>query len=201
MFRRVLFVFVVFCLPSFAQAQVTHSQEVEIGSDGMGHSFVSVFLFFDTSNLNARVRPFWVNGAMSRVEVGLGPTAKFGPVTVKWTFGGTTNEELMTVGVLITKIHDHKIVSVNDAKFAVGSTTSSLYQKVWLSVDAKSIWQIRYEHLFVGKNLIFVRPGVEYQFQFPTQISSHIYIAPFYDPRAKHVGGQVGFRFFDLRLR
>lgn len=181
-------------------AQLTHSEEIELGTNGRGNGYYSQYFFFDTDHLNVLVRPFWVNNILSRVEFGIGPTTKLGPLKAKWTLGITSDREIQTAALLIGSIDKHSILYIADAKWAMGNTSTALYQKFWWSLDTKEVWRLRYEQLNVGPALAFTRIGFEYQLQFATKAPSHIYIAPFYDPKVNQVGGQIGFRFFDLKF-
>ena len=200
---QLLSLFVVFLMVAeAAQAQVTHSQEIEIGTDGQGGSFVSDYIMFDTPTVNGLLRPFWVNNTLARLEIGVGPTFTTGRLTHKLQFGGTTDRELMFSGVWLTKVANRQLIYIADFKPALGYTLTSLYQKAIYALDKKSVLNLRYEQLNLdGLGAVFVRPGIEVQFQFSMrQVPAHIFVAPFYDPKVGSGGAQVGLRFFELKL-
>jgi hypothetical protein len=187
-----VFVLLFVLRASNAVGQVTHSSEIEFGTDGLGGAFVSDYIMLDGTNANAFVRPFWVNNTLTRIEFSLGPTFKTGRLTHKLSFGGTTDRELIIGGVWLMKVADRQIIGIADFKPALGDTTTGPSSKI----------NGRYEQLYLkGIGVVFIRPGVEYQIQFSVhKVPAHVYIAPFYDPKLRRIGGQVGFRFFDLKF-
>ncbi|MDP4001304.1 MAG: hypothetical protein Q8P83_03625 [bacterium] len=199
--RRFVVALFVVCMPAQLFAQVKHGQEVELGSNGKGEPFYSHYFLFDQRNLNGFVRPFWVHDVLTRVEIGVGPTTQLGPIQIKWTLGGTSDGEAMIATLSSAKVRGRSVIYVADLKLALGQTNSTLYQKLWWALDQESVWQFRYEQLNVGNELAFVRPGIEYQIQLSRdETPVHFYIAPSYDPKLKQWGGQIGFRFFDLKI-
>ena len=177
--------------------QVQTSGETEFGSDGKSGTFFSQYLFLDAKQWNLVGRYFWVNNALNRVEFAAGPTIKFGRNhgLLKFDFGGTSDQEVMLAGTLVIKVFGRDIVYIGDGKVATQpDALSQYYQRFFLPIDKKAVWQFRTEHLFVGGAQAFFRIGGEYQWQFNPH--AHIYIAPFYDPIVRSPGGQVGFRCF-----
>jgi len=204
MIRVLSFVLTALLTVSGASAQgITHSQEVEVGTDGLGGSFASDYIMFDTDRLNSFIRPFWVNDVLNRVEFGVGPTFKTGPLLHKLTFGFTTDRELMVAGLWIAKVGNRELMYIVDYKPAPGDTLTSLYQKAYYQLDGKGIVHARYEQLNIRSlGLIFVRPGVDVRIPFKVREQGmHIFVAPFYDPKNESPGVQVGLRFFGLKVR
>lgn len=173
------------------------SGEAEVGTDGRGEGFFSQYLFYDLKNVNVLTRYFWVNGVLRRGEFAVGPTLKFGNGSVlKFQFGGTTDREVMAAGLLVAKIAGHEILYIADGKLSTQDGPHTLYQKIFVLLDKGSFGslQFRAEDLQVGSEQGFLRIGLEYQHNLPD--SAHLFLAPFYDPIRKQVGGQVGLRFF-----
>ncbi len=180
-------------LPRTAQAQV--SGETEVGTDHKGGEFASQYVFYDWPKANLLTRYFWINNALSRFEIAIGPTVKVGQATWKMQFGGTTDREVMFAGLIVGKVSDRGLMYIYDLKVGTEKDAPNvLYQKFFAAIDKKSIWQFRIESLNVNSELAFLRIGAEYQIQFDAK--HHIYIAPFYDPVVHSPGAQIGFRFF-----
>lgn len=141
-------------------------------------------------------RYFKVNGILERGEFALGPTINLNDNDkLKLQFGGTTDREIMLAYVLIDRLKGHDIIHIFDAKLATREEgANELYQKFFFAINKSGKWQIRIEDLQVGDKQSFLRLGIEYQQKIPD--GAHIFIAPFYDPIHKSLGGQFGLRFF-----
>lgn len=186
------FLFLLACNPLRAQGL---SGELEIGTDGKGHPFLSQYLFYDDKKLNVLVRYFWVNGNLNRGELAIGPTFKFGRTTLKLQFGGTTDKEVMISSTVFTKLAGHGILYIPALRLSTSYKTNTLYQKLFLSLTKKGSWQIQFraEHFQIGKHQAFLRTGPELQHEISRRVI--IFVAPFYDPINKGFGGNSGFRF------
>jgi hypothetical protein len=182
-------------LPVSALAQQGWSGETEVGTDGKGENFFSQYVFYDVENYNVLVRYFWVNDALNRGEFAIGPTFKIKQQNVlKLQFGGTTDKDVMVAGLIVTKVANRGILYIADAKFSTTDSPNTLYQKVFVALNARGSFQFRAEHLQVGSVQGFLRLGAEYQQSLPRQ--TQLFVAPFYDPIKKTLGIQGGFRFF-----
>lgn len=191
--KKLFFVIIVLSFSSSAWAQA--SGETELGTDRLGDEFFSQYIFYDWKEANLLTRYFWVNGVLNRAEFAFGPTVKIGGATVKLQFGGTTDREIMSAGLALGKVVGHQVMYIGDLKIPTrNEEQNEFFQKAFVALDEKSIWQFRIEMLNVSRDLVFLRIGVEYQHQFNDK--HHLYAAPFYDPIVRKWGGQVGFRFF-----
>lgn len=171
------------------------SGETEVGSDGKGQGFFSQYLIYDTRHVNVLTRYFYVNGVLQRGEFALGPTAHFGKENIlQFQFGGTTDKEATLAGLLIVKINGHAVVYIGDAKVATQDGPNTYFQKIFVALTKKNNWKFRAEGLQVGTRQSFLRIGAEYTHKLPD--NAHLFVAPFYDPIRKAVGGQFGLRFF-----
>ena len=175
-----------------ARAQV--SLESELGSDGKGHGFFSQYVFYDFTHANVLTRYFWVNRQVHRGEFALGPTVRVGKTSVRITLGATTDREVMVGGTVVSNIRHHEVTYIADGKLSTTDSASSLYQKLFVSLDAQKLWQFRVEDLQLGSRQDFLRIGAEYRMR--ARKKSHIYLAPFFDPIVKEYGGQIGYRYF-----
>lgn len=170
------------------------SGETEVGSDGKGEGFFSQYLFYDTKNTNILTRYFYVNGVLQRGEFALGPTLKFNQnYILKFQFGGTTDKEVMLAGLLIAKVKGREILYIADGKLSTQDGPHALFQKLFIPLVQSGRWQFRVEDLQVNRDQSFLRIGLEFQQKLPD--NSHLFVAPFYDPIRKAVGGQFGLRF------
>jgi hypothetical protein len=183
---------------SAAFAQV--SAESEVGTNRRDGEFGSQYVFYDWQSSNLLTRYFWVNDAVNRFELSYGPTLKAGDTIIKLQFGGTAHftgeahPQVMTATTIIGKIATHQVMYIGDVKWATRRSEDSdeFYQKLFVALDAKSVWQLRAESLTLGSEEIFLRLGFEYQYQL--NAAHHFYAAPFYDPIAGTPGIQIGFR-------
>ncbi len=194
--RLLLFVIISILVsgPSFAQGL---SGETEVGSDGKGEDYFSQYLFYDFKNLNVLTRYFYVNGVLQRGEFAIGPTVALSKDNVlKFQFGGTTDKQVMLAGLLIAKACGRHILYIVDEKLSTQDGPNMLYQKIFVSLNQNQSdsWQFRSDGLTVGTKQVFWRIGLEYQHKLPDK--KHIFVAPYYDPIRKSVGGQIGVRFF-----
>ncbi len=185
----VALLFVACSVPAFAQA----SGETEFGTDRQDGRFASQYVFYDWAHSNLLTRYFWVNGAVNRVEIAFGPTFKFGTAIVKPQLGFTSDKQPMTAVLALGKVGNRQIMYIGDMKWSL-TESHELYQKFFVAIDPKTVWQFRVESLSFGREMAFLRIGFEYQYQFDEK--RHLYVAPFYDPIVGKPGAQVGFRFF-----
>jgi hypothetical protein len=177
--------------PAFAR---NLSGETEVGTDGKGDGFFSQYLFYDTENVNVLARYFSVKGVLRRGEFAIGPTLKLNDSNVlKLQFGGTTDKEVMLASTLISNIMGREVLYIVDGKLSTQDGPHTLYQKLFTPLVKSGMWQFRVEDLQVGSDQSFLRLGLEYRHKLPDNI--HIFIAPYYDPIRKEVGGQFGLRF------
>lgn len=183
------------------------SGETEAGSDGKGESFLSEYLFYDFLNVNLFGRYLWINNILERGEFAIGPTITFKDTSlIKVTVGMTTYNEAVIDALLLTKFGGKDALYLFDLKITTEKNIpNTLYHKLALGINKKSTLQVRIEHLtgnYWGKKSDefdgqFLRIGLEYQQKFSvSEHPAHIYVAPFYDPVRKALGGQAGFRFF-----
>lgn len=194
--RKCLFFVIMFLFllskPVFSQ---NLSGETEIGTDGKGEGFFSQYLFYDLKNINILTRYFYVNKILRKGEFAIGPILKFSNNhVIKFQFGGTTDKEVMVAGLLIAKFRKQEILHIVDGKLSTQGGPYTLYQKLFITLAKNGTLQFRFEDLQVGSDQSFLRIGLEYRYNLPD--STHVFIAPNYDPIRKGVGGQFGLRFF-----
>lgn len=193
--RYLLFTIASLLLVSGSAFAQNLSGETEVGTDGKGEGFFSHYLFFDTKNVNVLARYFYVNGVLQRGEFAIGPTLKLGNSNVlKLQFGGYTDKSVMLAGLLIAKVRGREVLYIANGKLSTRGGLNTLYQKLFIPLTKSGRWQFRAEDLQVGSEQGFMRLGLEYQHKLPD--NAHIFIAPYYDPIRKAVGGQFGLRFF-----
>ncbi len=167
-----------------------------MGTDSKGQGSFSQFLFIDFQNVNFSVRYFWVDGVIDRWEFGAGPTIKMGNSNVlKLQLGGTTAQEVLLSGVLITKVLGRSILYIGSAELPTDNNAPNvLFQKLFIGLNQEGTWQFKVQDLQVGHKQSFLRFGVEYRQGLPH--NSHLFFGPFYDPVRKAPGAHLGFRFF-----
>ena len=193
--HKMLFAIATLLLVSGSAFAQNLSGETEVGTDGKGEGFFSQYLFYDFKKVNVLTRYFYVNEVLQRGEFAIGPTLKLRNGNVlKLQFGGTTDKEVMLAGTFIAKIKGREVLYIADGKLSTQDGPHTLYQKLFVPLVKNGAWQFRVEDLQVDSDQGFLRVGLEYQHKIPD--NAHIFVAPFYDPIQKAVGGQFGLRFF-----
>lgn len=193
--KKILLFVIVFIFASGSSFAQGLSGETEVGSDGKGEGYFSQYLFYDFKDVNVLTRYFYVNGVLQRGEFAIGPTVTFNKDNVlKFQVGGTTDKQVMLAGLLIAKVCERNILYIVDEKLSTQDDPNMLYQKIFVSLNQDGSWQFRSDGLTVGTKQVFWRIGPEYRHKLPDK--KHIFVAPYYDPIRKSVGGQIGVRFF-----
>lgn len=167
--------------------------ESEIATDGKGHLSFSQYLFIDSERWNGLVRYVVVQEGVNRGEFAFGPTFSVGRAKVKLQLGGTTSRQAMVAGVLIIPARESAVVWIADAKLSTTNAHHTLYQKLFVPLTSTGTWQLRVEDLQVGPDQAFVRLGVEYRLSLPHK--THLYFAPYFDPKTPGLGINLGLRF------
>lgn len=197
-------------VPAFAQGW---SGESEVGTDLRGGAFVSQYAFYDFADehgkpccMNFLARYFWVNDTLHRGEVAFGPTFRIGKAVLKLqpglAIGANDEYDFMAAGVFSVAVRGHYVLYIADYKKNMQKSVdekpdaSVLYQKLFVALTKNGRWQLRAEHLRVGRTTGFLRLGGEYQHKLGKSGSQHLYLAPFYDPVVGKPGVQAGYRFF-----
>lgn len=193
--KMLIFVITLLFLVSGTSFAQNLSGETEIGTDGKGEGFFSQYLFYDLKNTNILTRYFYVNKIIRKGEFAIGPTLKLSNShIIKFQLGGTTDKEVMIAGLLIAKFRKQEILHIVDGKFSTQDDPHVLYQKLLIPLAKNGTLQFRVEDLQVGSDQSFLRIGLEYRYNLPD--NTHVFVAPYYDPIRKGVGGQFGLRFF-----
>ena len=190
--RSMIFIFIAVLLTANVFSQGL-AGETELWTDGNGIESWSHYFFYSRGNFNAFVRYFWIEQTFKRWEFAAGPSFSFGSTRLDLQVGWTTNKEVVTVGVFVTKLFNREIVHVFDGKIATTSDPSELFQKTFVSLNGDGSWHARIEHVIVADDFVSVRVGPEYRHR----NSSHVepFINPFFDTVINRVGLQGGFRF------
>jgi|SRR3989344_3535817 len=194
--RLMLMTALVLSFQSETQAQ-SFSGETELGTDGRGEAFASQYAFMDGSKWNILVRYFKVHEVLSRGEFAIGPSFKLKSGLAKLQFGYTTDEGVMTAGLLVVNVKGHDVIYILDGKLSTRGGPYELYQKLFVSMVkvGRTEFLLRGENLRIGGSSSFLRLGVESQFKLNSR-NSHIFVAPFYCLDRRHVSGQIGLRLF-----
>ncbi len=187
-----IFIFIALLLTANAFSQGL-TGETALWTDGDGIESGSHHFFYSGGNFNAFVRYFWIEQTLKRWEFAAGPSFSFEETQLDLQVGWTTNKEVVTAGVFVTKLFNHEIVHIFDGKIATTSDPSELFQKTFISLNGDGSWHARIEHVIVGGDFVFVRVGTEYRHKNSSRVEP--YLNPFFDTVINRAGLQGGFRF------